>query len=845
MALHLLLQILWLARISSSSSSSSSQAKNLSCPSHCGDVLIPYPFGIGDPACYKDDGFAITCNDTVNPPKPFIRTSNIEVLNISLQGQVTINGNVDLRCRSRSTTAVSNSSLPTSYSNSSQWINLHDDSPYTFSDIHNKFIAIGCNMIVSMRGSQRLNSTNKYYTNSCISMCGKHVDRVSSSCSGFGCCQILIPKGLKEFTVMVQSLGGNGSDSLNSSDRCSSTFLMEKNKFGAVASDLSEFFGRKKHVPVVLEWATGNQTCEEAGRNSDALPCRSWNSHCLDSNTGIVTQGRTRNRARNSCLSVASADWCFRLPGSRELRLFTKLKLLLSTSLSEFFGRKKHVPVVLEWATGNQTCEEAGRNSDALPCRSWNSHCLDSNTGIGYRCFCDEGFQGNPYLPEGCEDINECENPSTNPCTHSCQNTAGSYCCSCPFGTNGDGRKTGSGCVPSLFFADPVSRSRVLKISLGIGLGLFLVLVAGSSLCYGLQRRKLIKLKQKFFEQNGGLLLKQKISSHKSAASTTKIFTAEELSRATNNYNVNRIIGRGGHGTVYKGILPDGTVVAIKKSKIMDETQIEPFINEVVILSQINHRNVVKIVGCCLETEVPSLVYEFISNGTLFDCIHKEGHMSSISWENRLRIAAETAGALAYLHSSASLPIIHRDVKSTNILLDDNFTAKVSDFGASRSVPFDQTHVTTLVQGTFGYLDPEYFHTSQLTEKSDVYSFGVVLLELLTGEMPVSFARSEEERNLVSHFFSHVNENRLLQIIEARVVDEGWIEQLQQVAELAKGCLMVKGEERPTMKEVAAELERLRRFQDHPWLRRDLETDHLLSESLECYDTDAIGQCSS
>jgi serine/threonine protein kinase len=313
-------------------------------------------------------------------------------------------------------------------------------------------------------------------------------------------------------------------------------------------------------------------------------------------------------------------------------------------------------------------------------------------------------------------------------------------------------------------------------------------------------------MKERFFKQNHGLLLQQLLS-QKADIGERMIITLGELEKATNNFDESHKVGGGGHGVVYKGLL-DLQVVAIKKSKIIIQREIDDFINEVAVLSQINHRNIVKLLGCCLETEVPLLVYEFISNGTLAHHLHVEGP-DSLSWSERLRIALEISKALAYLHSAASTQILHRDIKSSNILLDDNLIAKVSDFGASKYIQIDQTGVTTVVQGTIGYLDPMYYYTCRLTDKSDVFSFGVLLIELLTRKKPFVY-RTNGGESLVSHFASLLDEDGLVSIMDPQIMKEADGEQIKEVATLAAMCTKLNGEDRPKMREVEMTLENLR-----------------------------------
>ncbi|MFQ6646574.1 hypothetical protein Gotur_019678 [Gossypium turneri] len=606
------------------------------CQSHCGNISIPYPFGTRN-GCNISNDFLIHCDTSFNPPKAFLSDTGFEVLNISLD-----DGSLRIR---------------------------------------NKFTAIGCDTIAYIDGFSAADSSHrvfkkKNFSTGCLTFCGNVGDVINGSCSGIGCCQTAIPRGMQAYFFNFTTLQSHST--VLRFNPCSYGFLVEDGVYTFSTSDLSNIDFNKK-------------------------------------------------------------------------------------------------------------------------------------SGPGYLCECNDGFQGNPYLSNGCQDIDECE--TLKPCTKigTCHNTPGSYNCSCPHGFKGDGRKNGTGCR-RIFKPQNSERFRILAVALDVGLSLgILFLIVGVWWLYKiLQRRKYIKLKQKLFERNGGLLFQKKMSSNEGGLDKAKLFSSKELEIATDQYNENRILGCGGQGMVYKGMLSDGRIVAVKKSKTVNEGYLEQFINEIFILSQIDHRNIVKLLGCCLETEVPLLVYEFIPNGTLSHLIHDQNEEYPRSWDIRLRIAAEVASAISYLHSSASIPIYHRDIKSSNILLDEKFRAKVSDFGTSRSIGIDQTHLTTKVLGTFGYLDPEYFQSSHFTEKSDVYSFGVVIVELLTGKEAILTFGSQEKRGLVSYFLSSMEENHLLDIVDVEIGKDSQKDEVVAVAELAKRCLNLDGRNRPTMKEVAMELERFR-----------------------------------
>lgn len=243
--------------------------------------------------------------------------------------------------------------------------------------------------------------------------------------------------------------------------------------------------------------------------------------------------------------------------------------------------------------------------------------------------------------------------------------------------------------------------------------------------------------------------------------------------------------------------------------KIRDNNSVVQFINEMKLLYSVSHPNLVRILGCCVEEGQQILVLEFMPNGTLSQHLHRKNG-TVLPWRTRLTIASETASAIAYLHSAMDPPIYHRDIKSSNILLDFNFRSKVADFGLSRFGLTDKSHISTTPQGTPGYVDPQYEQNFHLSDKSDVYSFGVVLVEMLTALKVVDFARPTYEVNLAALAVDRIGKGCVEEIIDPFLLPDAdsWTNySIHKVAELAFRCLDSIRDLRPTMVEVAEELE--------------------------------------
>ncbi|XP_024178538.1 probable LRR receptor-like serine/threonine-protein kinase At4g20450 isoform X4 [Rosa chinensis] len=279
-------------------------------------------------------------------------------------------------------------------------------------------------------------------------------------------------------------------------------------------------------------------------------------------------------------------------------------------------------------------------------------------------------------------------------------------------------------------------------------------------------------------------------------------FAHSEIVKMTNNFQ--RILGKGGFGTVYHGH-KDNIQVAIKMLSPSSVQGFQQFHAEVDLLIKVHHKNLTSLVGYCNDETNLGLVYEFMANGNLQEQL-SDSSSRILSWEDRLRIAVDAAQGLEYLHYGIKPPIIHRDVKSANILLDDNFEAKVSDFGLSRNFPADAgTHISTGVAGTTGYLDPEYYLSNRLNEKNDVYSFGIVLLEIITGQ-PAVLSTTAERIHISQWVGFMLVRGDISSIVDPRLDGDFTVNSVWKAVEIAMACASPHAIKRPTMSQVVMEL---------------------------------------
>ncbi|KAL4289099.1 hypothetical protein S245_068386 [Arachis hypogaea] len=363
------------------------------------------------------------------------------------------------------------------------------------------------------------------------------------------------------------------------------------------------------------------------------------------------------------------------------------------------------------------------------------------------------------------------------------------------------------------FYCDkvPKDNNKALKLGVGIGLGMSTLLGLLIIGCFLRRRYRRKDVPSELPYQSKSTYRDVNYASTNPEAESKRgyfgvpLFSYKELKEATNNFHHTSQLGKGGFGTVYYGKLRDGRDIAVKRLYEHNYRRMEQFMNEIDILARLRHKNLVSLYGYCTSPHSRELllVYEFVQNGTVASHIHGDfTRTTTLPWHIRMKIAIETATSLSYLHAS---DIIHRDVKTNNILLDNHFCVKVADFGLSRLFPNDVTHVSTAPQGTPGYVDPEYHRCYQLTSKSDVYSFGVVLIELISSKPAVDMDRHRDEINLSDLAINKIQNGALSELVDPTLdfdSDNEVKRMIVSVAELAFQCLQRDRELRPTMDEV-------------------------------------------
>lgn len=287
-----------------------------------------------------------------------------------------------------------------------------------------------------------------------------------------------------------------------------------------------------------------------------------------------------------------------------------------------------------------------------------------------------------------------------------------------------------------------------------------------------------------------------------------RLFSYPSLRSATGNFHPSNKLGGGGFGVVYKGVLRDGTQVAIKSLSAESKQGTKEFLTEINMISNIHHPNLVELIGCCVEGKNRMLVYEYLENNSLASVLlSSKGKHVILNWPQRVAICLGMASGLAFLHEEAKPTIVHRDIKASNVLLDGNFHPKIGDFGLAKLFPDNVTHLSTRVAGTVGYLAPEYALFGQLTRKADIYSFGILLLEIVSGRSSSKAAFGEELMVLVEWTWKLKAEHRLLEIVDPELAEYPEDEVLRYI-KVALFCTQAASNQRPTMKQVVEMLSR-------------------------------------
>ncbi|CAM0145558.1 unnamed protein product [Urochloa decumbens] len=677
------------------------------CRGNCGNVSIPFPFGIGAECAWRGlDDFTVHCDDSFSTPRLY--TGNVQIESISAETS-------EMRVFTHTSYICYDSPNNTEPGSVEEWSLNSTDTPFLISPTRNVFTAIGCNTEALLVGREDLS-----FLTGCITTCVSLADAAKDgdNCTGLGCCQTAIPGNLSSVHVPWKDL--NNRNPAWEYSPCMYAFVADKHWYNFTQRDLN---------------GTGKDSF--ISRNGEGT-----------------------------------------------------------------------IPMVVDWAIRKNGSCPMGPDARAPACVSNHSQCINATNGGGYICKCSKGYEGNPYMPGGCKNINECTGATNGPCGmySRCEDTEGDYNCKCKFNHKGDG-KSQQGCHQYIF--PPYAIAAVV---------IFIVLVPACSVIVLLMRQK----QRKLFNKNGGDILK---------GVGIIIFTEGELKKITDNYS--KPIGGGFFGNVYMGKIDGAQAqhVAVKRTvekKVarhrqktlrqeasqneQEEFWKDGFVKEITFQFQIKHPNVVRLVGCCLETEVPKLVFEFVRNGSLQHILHG-GNKPTLSLPKRLDIAIGSAEALSHMHSHGDYNHVHGDIKPANILLDEDLKPKVSDFGSSKLLSVSRYVRDVASDGA--YTDTAYYKTGRFTVKSDVYSFGVVLLELITRKtakydgnksLPLDFVRCCKKEGNGRKMY----DKDMFLSEDADQSQRYYTECLDRMGALAVQCLKEDVEERPTMAEVVEELKQVK-----------------------------------